>query len=78
MDIDEDLISIMLVFAAEFGYLNIVQDIMKNGSCDPAFEENYAIRWSARGGHVDVMRYLMSLDSKYEIDPAAGDNSAIK
>ena len=77
-DVDESLFSIMLGFAAEFGYLRIVQDIMKNCKCDPAFEDNYAIRWSASEGHLDVVKYLMSLDSKDGIDPTAEDNEAIR
>ena len=54
----------MLGLTAEFGYLNIVQDITKNCKCDPEFGKNYAIRWSSKGGHLEVMKYLMILDSK--------------
>ena len=78
-DVDENLPSIMLVFAAEFGYVDIVREIMKNGKCDPAANNNMAIRWSAKRGHLDVVRYLMEdVDSKYGIDPAAQDNVAIR
>ena len=70
---------IMLGFAAEFVYLNIVREIMKNGSCDPTFDDIYAIRWSALYGHLDVVKYLMEeVDSKYGIDPETEDNRAIQ
>ena len=65
----------LLGFAAEFGYVCIVRDIMKNYQCDPAFQNNYAIRWSASDGHLEVIKYLMSLDSKYGMDPAANDTT---
>ena len=77
-DVDEDQFSVMLGFAAEFGYVNIVQDIMKNCKCDPAFEDNSAILLSAQGGHLEVMKYLMSLDSKYGINLAARNNCVIR
>ena len=78
-DVDESLFSVMLGFAAQFGYLLIVQDLVKNCKCDPAFGNNRAIRRSARGGHLDVVKYLMEeVDSKYGIDPAAQDNYAVR
>ena len=78
MRINEEDASKMLCIAAEFGYVNIVQGIMKNGKCDPAAGDNYAIRVAASFGHLEVMRYLMNLDSKYGIGPGAGDNTAIR
>ena len=75
--VDDNLLSSMLGFAAEFGYLKIVREIMKNSKCDPTADDNYAIRNAVKIGHLDVVKYLMSLDSKYGIDPAADDNDAI-
>ena len=78
-DVDADLPSILLGFAAEFGLVSIVREIMKNFKCDPAFDNNYAIRWSAQAGHLDVVKYLMEeVDSKYGINPADCGNWAIR
>ena len=77
--VDQNLLSTMLGFAAEFGYVHIVREITEDcNKCNPAFEENYAIKEAAKRGHLDVVKYLMSLDSKYGIDPAARGNLAIR
>lgn len=53
------MLSIMLAFAAEFGYLGIVQDLVRAyPTCDPTLDYNYAIRRAAEGGHLDILDYL--------------------
>lgn len=52
-DVDQNLLSTILGFAAEFGYVYIVWEITHGG------------------GHLHVVKYLMSLDPKYGMDPAA-------
>ena len=47
-------------------------------SIDPAADDNCAIQGAASNGHLDVVNYLMGLDSKYGIDPTADDNCAIQ
>ena len=50
-----------------------------NFCIDLSAEDNYAIRCSASGGHLDVVKYLIEKgDSKYQIDLAASNNYAIR
>ncbi len=41
-------------------------------------KDNNALQKASEKGHLEVIKYLMSLDSKYHIDPRAGNNYAIK
>ena len=79
-DLTKSLCSIMFSFAAEFGYLKIIQTLLvPDFQCDPAAEDNYAIRFAAKEGHLSVVKYLLEeVDEKFGIDPAAEDNRAIR
>ena len=45
---------------------------------DPAAEDNWAIRWASSAGHLEVLKYLVSLKKEFpNIDPAANVNHAI-
>ena len=56
-DVDQNLLSTMLGFAAEFGYVHIVREIMEDcNKCNPAFEDNYAIKDAASKGHLHVVK----------------------
>jgi ankyrin repeat protein len=50
---------------------------LKDSRIDPSAENNWAIRYAAAKGKLEVVKYLMSLkDSR--IDPAANNNYAIQ
>ena len=70
----------MLSFAAELGYLKKLQTLLvPDFQCNPAAEDNYAIRIAAEKGHSDVVKYLMEeVNERYGADPAAEDNYAIR
>ena len=79
-NLTKDLCSTMFHYAAEFGYLKILQTLLvQDFQCDPAAQDNYAIRIAALNGHLAVVKYLMEeVDEKYGIDPAALDNKVIR
>jgi len=51
---------------------------VESGKVDPSTDGNSAIILAARGGYLDIVKYLMSLDKSYKIDPSANDNCAIR
>ena len=59
LNLKGQLHSMMLAFAAEFGHVNILRDIMKKKKykCDPAYEDNYAILNATSFGHLDVVKF---------------------
>lgn len=63
--------------AAEYGYANVVKDLVRKSICRPAYGSNFAIRIAAERGHSRVVDYLLRLDSSYGIDPAVFDNIVI-
>ena len=44
---------------------------------DPSADNNYAFRWAAKKGHVEVLQFLMDLGDD-RIDPSAEDNYAFR
>ena len=60
----------------------LIEEVDSKYGIDPAANDNAAIQLAARGnqllGHLNVVKYLMSLDIKYGIDPAANDNEVIR
>ena len=78
-DLTKDLCSIMLYSAAKFGYLKIIQTLVRDYHCNPAAGGNYVFLKAARNGHLAVVKYLIEeVEEKYGVDPAAGDNYAIE
>ena len=41
---------------------------------DPTIDDNYAFRWAAHFGHLEIVKFLASIPG---VDPAAGNNFAI-
>ena len=69
----------MLDSAALYGYLKIIQILVQDFQCNRAAQDNYAIRYAAEYGHLDVVKYLMEgVDEKYGIDPASENNWTIQ
>ena len=61
-------------WAAENGYVDVVQFLMKEKHVDPTTHNNYAIRVAAANGHADVVRLLLT---DKNVMPTAKDNYAI-
>ena len=60
----------ILCYAAEFGYLTLVQRLVEQYKCKPPMnDKNYAIHQATMNGHFGVVKYLMDLDSQYTIKP---------
>lgn len=71
-DFTKDLCTLILHYAAEFGYLKIIRTLVQDFQYHPGAGRNLAIKTAAQKGHVHVMKYLLKeVDAKYEIDPAA-------
>jgi len=63
---------------AEKGWVKTMRVLVENG-VDPTARNNDAIRWASAHGHLNVVKYLMSLRSLgWNIDPTADDNWAIR
>ena len=79
--IDDDGDQYIICKALQHQHLSTIQNLIACNDdvvLDFAFEENYAFRYAAKCGHLDVLQFLMQLDSKYgKIDPAAKDNYAL-
>lgn len=58
---------------SEFGYIDIVKWLYKNGA-DPTIDNNWPIRIASGNGHLSVVKYLY----KCGADPCAFNNQAIK
>jgi len=48
-----------LCWAARFGYLDIVQRLLKEPTTDPTACTNYALRWSLHNGHKQIFQALV-------------------
>ena len=62
-------------YAAENGYPDVVELLLKDSRVDPSAHYNWAIRWAALNGHKDVVELLLRINT---VDPFAEDNWAIK
>lgn len=62
--------------AAEFGHIHILRYLLENfPTINPAAMDNYAVRWAANYGFLDVVKYLCSLK---QVNPADGNNTALE
>ena len=52
----------------------LVQRLLKHPEVDPAAKDNYAIRWAAYNGHVEVVKLLLH---DVRVDPSTENNLAI-
>ena len=50
-----------LHIAAENGHLACVKVLIEYGMLDPQSNNQYALHWASRKGHLDVVRYLMDV-----------------
>ena len=57
------------------GYLEIVQELLKDNRVDPSANNNDAIQWASGNGHLEVVEELLK-DNR--VDPSANDNYAIQ
>jgi ankyrin repeat protein len=67
-----------LCMASTFGYVEIVDMLLKDSRTDPNTQDNYAIRRASEKGHLGVVKLLLDLDLKRGVDPAANDNYAVR
>jgi len=54
---------------------DVFKEILKEEGVDPSADDNYAIRWAAQNGHLEVVKLLLK-DKR--VDPGAVDNAAIQ
>jgi ankyrin repeat protein len=64
-------------WASTNGHFGVVHLLLDNGA-DPTSKYNMSIKRASERGHLEVVRLLLNNNSKYKVDPAAGNNYAIK
>ena len=60
--------------AAEYGYVQVVERLLKDNRVNPAVDNNYAIRYAAKNGHAKVVEMLLK-DKR--VNPVVDDNFAL-
>ena len=54
-------------WASKNGYLEVVQELLKDNRVDPSANNNYAIQWASNNGHLEVVQELLK-DNR--VDPS--------
>jgi len=62
-------------YSIQFGYLDIVKELLKDKRVDPSDYNNYAIRHSSENGYLDIVKELLKDE---RVDPSDYNNYAIR
>ena len=52
----------LLIYGAKIGNLEMVKLAVEHGA-DIHAQDNYALRWASRNGHLEVIKYLKSINA---------------
>jgi len=63
-----------LQYSCEYGILWLFKQALDEGA-NPAYQDNYPIRYASSGGHYTIVKILLSFDS---VDPSDLNNNAIQ
>ena len=73
LEINIDILNKELFWASEYGHLDVVRLLIKNGA-DVSARDNFALRSASYNGNLEVVRLLIDIGA----DVSALDNYALK
>jgi ankyrin repeat protein len=71
--VDHDYKSVGIIWASQWGHLEIVKHFVEIGG-DPRYRNSFALIYASSGGHLDTVKYLLSVGANIQ----AHGNLAIK